>query len=160
MLNNKDLFETLHTDHHARVSQMCCGFMKNDTALAADLTQEVFINIWRSLEKFKGASSYKTWIYRITVNTCLKYIRDHKEKKQVSIDEHLLDESEPEQTRDHQPLYSAIGKLKELDRLIIMMVLDELEYEEIAKIVGLSEGNIRVKIHRIKKELKKIIQNG
>lgn len=137
--------------------------MKGDVDLANDLTQESFINTWRSLEKFKGASSYKTWIYRITVNTCLKYIRDNKSKQQVALDaETQLPEVVNEPTGDgrpHQELYTAIGKLSELDRLIIMMVLDELEYEEIAKVVGISEGNLRVKIHRIKKQLKKILEN-
>lgn len=59
----------------------------------------------------------------------------------------------------YQSLYSAIGQLAEIDRLIIMMVLDELKYEEIANIIGISEGNLRVKIHRIKATLKKILSN-
>lgn len=160
MLSNNTLFESLHTDHQAMVRQMCTGFMKGNKELAADLTQEVFINVWRSLEKFKGVSTHKTWIYRITVNTCLKYLRDHKQKGQVAIEQDHASIPEPESTTDHKPLYRAIGELKEVDRLIIMMVLDELEYEEIAQVMGLSEGNLRVKIHRIKKELKKKLQNG
>lgn len=60
---------------------------------------------------------------------------------------------------NHESLYWAIGQLKEVDRLIIMMVLDDLEYEEISKVIGISEGNLRVKISRIKKNLKKIMEN-
>lgn len=163
MPNKNELFESLHTEYHGMVHQMCKGFMKGDSDLAADLAQEAFINTWRSLDNFKGASSYKTWIYRITVNTCLKYIRDNKSKNQISIDQATLPmaDDRPENTdQHHQELYTAIGKLGEFDRLIIMMVLDELEYEEIAKVIGISEGNLRVKIHRIKKNLKNILENG
>ncbi|MEP1033062.1 RNA polymerase sigma factor [Ekhidna sp.] len=163
MPNNTQLFESLHADYYSMVHQMCMGFMKGDVDLANDLTQESFINTWRSLEKFKGASSYKTWIYRITVNTCLKYIRDNKQKKAVSIDPETdlssATDFNPSNEEPHQELYRAIGQLNELDRLIIMMVLDELEYEEIANVMGINEGNLRVKIHRIKKNLKKILEN-
>ena len=161
MPNNTQLFESLHSDYYSMVNQMCMGFMKGNRELANDLTQKSFINTWKALDKFKGASSYKTWIYRITVNTCLKYIRDSKVKDQVSIEEHLHipDLSTSGTDQPHQELYQAIGQLGEVDRLIIMMVLDELEYNEIAEVVGISEGNLRVKIHRIKKNLKKILEN-
>ncbi len=158
MHSNTQLFESLHTDYHSMVNQMCMGFMKGDVDLANDLTQESFINAWRSLDKFKGASSYKTWIYRITVNTCLKYIRDNRQKNQVDIDTQPQLPVEEDRSDTNQELYLAIGQLGELDRLIIMMVLDELEYEEIAKVIGINEGNLRVKIHRIKKQLKKILE--
>lgn len=162
MLNNKELFETLHREYNSMVLQMCLGFMKGDLDLAKDLSQEVFINTWKALKKFKGNSNHKTWIYRITVNTCLKYIRDKKDKNQISIDEghlHLTNESNHQIDTNHQSLYNAIGKLGEVDRLIMMLILDELEYEEISNIIGISEVNLRVKIHRIKKKLKKTLEN-
>ena len=162
MLNNNDLFETLHRDYHAMVMQMCLGFMKGDLDLAKDLSQDVFVNTWQALNKFKGASSYKTWIYRITVNTCLKYLRDKRDKYQVSIDEkHNFLGADSDELVDtgYKKLYRAIGHLDEVDRLIMMMVLDELGYDEISNIIGISEGNLRVKIHRIKKNLKKILEN-
>ena len=162
MPDNKDMFETIHSDYHAMVLQMCLGFMKGDLDVAKDLSQEVFINIWGALKKFNNASSYKTWIYRITVNTCLKYIRDKKGKHQIPMSkEHSFLKVDPIHSSEtaHQSLYHAIGQLKELDRLIMMMILDELEYEEISKIIGISEGNLRVKISRIKKHLKKIMEN-
>jgi len=65
------LFETIYHQHEPMVLQMCLGFVKGDNDIANDLLQEVFISVWKNLEKFKGASTYKTWIYRITVNTCL-----------------------------------------------------------------------------------------
>ncbi|MEO1654863.1 MAG: sigma factor, partial [Bacteroidota bacterium] len=68
MRDKKETFEQLHQDYAPMVQQMCQGFMKGDLDLAQDLGQETFINIWKALDAFKGSSSPKTWIYRITVN--------------------------------------------------------------------------------------------
>ena len=157
MSNRRALFETLHNDYHSMVSQMCKGFVKGQEDLAKDLTQETFIYVWKALEKFRGQSSHKTWIYRITVNTCLKFIRDQKLSQSNQIDQ--LPELQAEEVQSYSELYNAIGQLTEIDRLIIMMVLDELPYSEISEVMGLSEGNLRVKIHRIKKNLKNILEN-
>lgn len=158
----KILFESLHRDYQPMVMQLCMGFMKGDRDLANDLSQDIFINTWNALHKFKGTSSYKTWIYRITVNTCLKYIRDKKDTKRVPVDEvsyQLTNEPDTIAAEAHQSLYRAIGQLDEVDRLIIMMVMDDLQYDEIASVIGISAGNLRVKIHRIKKNLKEIIEH-
>ncbi len=157
---NKERLEQLHADYYAMVHQMCMGFVKGDKDMANDLAQEVFINTWSALDKFKGDSSYKTWIYRITVNTCLKYKRDLKNKQLVTFEERHDEIVKPADVEvPYQSLYMAIGKLNEVDRLIIMMVLDELDYNEIAQVIGISEGTLRVKIHRIKKNIKKILDH-
>ena len=157
MHNEKSLFESLHAQYHPMVRTMCMGFMKGDSDIAHDLSQEVFINVWNAIDKFRGDASYKTWIYRITVNTCLQFLR--KEKKQQRISLAVIEPRADEGgIADHKELYDAIGQLNEIDRLIIMMVLDELEYEEIAKVVGISAVNLRVKIHRIKSRLKNILE--
>jgi RNA polymerase sigma factor (sigma-70 family) len=160
--DNRLLFESLHHDYGPMVLQMCLGFVKGDKDTAKDLSQEVFINTWNALDKFRGASSYKTWIYRTTVNTCLRYIRDRKDKNHVPIDEAgFVRTTNTSSTQENagNALYKAIGQLGEIDRLIIMLVLDEVEYDEIADIIGISSTNLRVKIHRIKKNLKKFLKN-
>jgi RNA polymerase sigma-70 factor (ECF subfamily) len=129
--------------------------MKGHSEMANDLCQEVFIKIWKALPNFKNLSSPKTWIYKITVNTCLLHIRNTKKNLSVDIKPDLPFE-EPASS-DYSDLYDAIGELKELDRIIIMLVLDEVEYPEIAQIVGIQESNLRVKIHRIKKKLNEIL---
>lgn len=155
------VFESLHVSYHPMVLQMCTGFMKGDKDLAADLAQDVFINVWNALPGFRSESSHKTWIYRIAVNTCLQFIRKSKDKQRMPI-EHAggVPEAGNAEEERRQQLMKAIGQLENIDRLIIMMVLDELEYEEIARVVGISENNLRVKIHRIKLKLKTLMNDG
>lgn len=156
---NKQLFVTLHSQYQSMVTQMCLGFVKGDKEQANDLTQDVFVNIWNALAGYRGDAAIKTWIYRITVNTCLQFIRKEKNMKSSSIPvEETVAVEEP--TGDYKDLYAAIGQLNEVDRLIIMMVLDELDYDEIATVVGINAVNLRVKIHRIKQRLKKILSHG
>lgn len=160
---NKNLFESLHKQYYAMVHQMCLGFVKGDYDIASDLSQEIFIIIWKKLDTFKEASTYKTWIYRITVNKCLEFIRKEKNKKTIPISNfkyELKVENKEEKTEDEKELYFAIGQLKELDRLIIMMVLEGQESKDISEVIGINPINTRVKIHRIKKRLKTILNNG
>ncbi len=154
-MKDRSLFESLYTLYHPMVCQMCLGFLKGDRDQADDLAQEVFINVWNALEHFRGEASYKTWIYRITVNSCLQFIR--KERTRREADSDLAKPAEDRAPDYHQELYEAIGQLAEIDRLVIMMVLEEMDYREIAQVVGITEVALRVRIHRIKTRLKKIM---
>lgn len=157
----KRMFESVHRDFYPMVLQLCIGYMKGDLDTAKDIAQDVFVNAWNSFEKFRGDSSYKTWIYRIAVNTCLLHIRNRKNKRSMPLDEVPALTTEPQSaTADqHAALYGAIGKLDEIDRLIIMMVLEELDYSEIEKIMGINSIHLRVKIHRIRKKLKQLLNS-
>lgn len=154
-------FERMYEAYRLMVLQLCTGFVKGDPQQADDLCQEVFVNAWKALDTFRGQASLKTWLYRVTVNTCLQHIRKKKHHRETSLqglEEHLPAAGTPRH-EDHQNLYRAIGQLPDLERLIIMMVLDELTYPEIADVIGVSMGNLRVKIHRIKSKLKTILQD-
>ncbi|QKX06672.1 RNA polymerase sigma factor [Aquimarina sp. TRL1] len=148
-------FENIYQQHHPMVLQMCLGFAKGDRDTANDLSQEVFIRVWNNLTSFRGASSYKTWIYRITVNTCLQYVEKEKKAQTLPIPEIADRTSGMEAVTNPKisMLYNAIGQLKKVDRLIIMMVLENQDYASISEVIGISPANVRVKIHRIKKRL-------
>jgi RNA polymerase sigma-70 factor (ECF subfamily) len=155
-------FQNLHSQYHAMVLTLCRGFMKGDVDQAHDLVQDIFVNVWNALPEYRGEASYKTWIYRITVNTCLLQIRREKNRQRLPLEKvaHVVEADTTHHTNEHEKiLYTAIGQLEEVDRLIIMMVLEEEEYEEIARIIGVTENNLRVKIHRIKVKLKTLIEN-
>jgi len=154
-------FEDYYNEYQEMVSTLCLGYSKGDQNLTNDLVQETFINLWGALPKFERRSSPKTWIYRICVNTCLLHVRKTKNKKTTPLEiRHSGVAEEPEPDKNYFELYHAIGQLKELDRIIIMLVLDELPYAEIAEITGITEGNLRVKISRAKQQLNKRLSHG
>lgn len=158
----KETFDNIYQQYNAMVLQVCIGFMKGDTVQANDLLQEIFINTWNALPHYRGEASYKTWLYRITVNTCLQHIRKQKNKIDASLEDVAqlpADNTATYTSEAYASLYHAIGQLAEVDRLIIMMVLDEMGYGEICSVIGINEVNLRVKIHRIKSRLKKIMNH-
>ncbi len=163
MKEQKEKFTAIYNEYRAMVMQVCMGFVNGDIELASDLMQDIFINVWNALPGYRGDASYKTWIYRITVNSCLGYIRKHRGIYKVSYENNKetgMNFTEEVEKNSYGTLYKAIGKLSEIDRLIIMMVLDEMEYDEISKVMGISYTTLRVKIHRIKERLKKIIKQS
>lgn len=160
---DKIRLQNLYLAHYPMVNRLCSGFLKGDSDQAKDLSQEVFIQVWNNLGKFREESSPKTWIYRITVNTCLNYLKREKvlagkledaARSQESSTEIELTENDPVRA-----LYEAMAALSEVDRLVTGLLLDEVPQEEIAAILGITEGNLRVKIHRIKLRLKKLIHH-
>jgi RNA polymerase sigma-70 factor (ECF subfamily) len=145
-------FEAIYAQYSPQVFRVCMGYI-NDRELAKDLTQEIFISVWRNLASFKGDSKIGTWIFRIATNNCLRAIEKSKRTLTTVIPEHLAapkDES-PEEKLNF--LYKCIGELKETERIIISLELEGVPQAEIADIVGVTEGNIRIKIHRIKEKL-------
>ncbi|MBL6446154.1 sigma-70 family RNA polymerase sigma factor [Fulvivirga sp. 29W222] len=157
---HQEQFQSFYNNYQGMVYTLCLGYMKGEKDLAQDLTQEVFIQVWRALPKFRNEASPKTWIYRICVNTCLLHIRNTKKFNMQPIDEQydrLVQQSDANDK--YEELYWAIGRLNDVDRIIIMLVLDEMKYDEIAEVTGIKEGNLRVKVHRIKQKLNELMNN-
>ena len=151
-------FTEIYNKHAPQVLRMCMAYSDNE-AQAQDFLQETFIKIWQNLEQYRGDAKISTWIYRIAVNTCLSHIRSAKNKIPDELKENFdsaEDNSAVVKEQHIQQLYKAIHQLPETDRLIISMVLEEIPYDEVAATVNITEGNLRVKIHRIKQDLTKI----
>jgi len=129
---------------------------------ANDLAQETFIKVWKQLPKFRNEASIGTWIFRIASNTCLRHIQKENRMPKSELPLEIKDDVlETNIEKDTQLLYQYISELQEVERIIISLELEDMNQKEIAKIVGLSEGNIRVKIHRIKEKLtQKFKSNG
>lgn len=153
-------FEELYKEFSPRIYKLCLSY-SGDRLFADDLHQETWIAVWNSLPKFRNESKIGTWIYRIAINTCLTGIKKQTKKSDHSEEvlARLVHEESHDSTKEINLLYESISKLKENERIIITLVLEEKSYEEIAEITGITENNLRVKIHRIKKELKEIYTN-
>ena len=136
------------------------GFV-NDYDVAQDLAQETFIIVWQKRDTFRNESAIGTWIFRIASNNCLRQIEKDKRFPKTDLPIHLSEEKQTSIEPQIQFLYKCIAELPETERIIISLELEDVKQAEIAKIVGLSEANTRVKIHRIKEKLtQKFKENG
>jgi RNA polymerase sigma-70 factor (ECF subfamily) len=127
-----------------------------DTAMdREDLFQEVAVQLWRSVSSFKGESRETTWIYRVALNTAIRWL--HIEKRRDRIDvrdaQSVLLESDSPVDEQLAWLYTEIARLDDLDRSLALMMLDDLSYKEMSTVLGITESNVGVRIHRIKKQL-------
>ncbi|WP_207423481.1 RNA polymerase sigma factor [Desertivirga brevis] len=158
MLNKEAVFKEIFQTNSRKIYHLCFGYT-GDEDIAHDLMQETFMKVWQNLDKFRNQAMISTWIYRIAVNTCLSWLRVEKRQAKDVLTDNIIENKREELSEKNEQialLYKCISKLEESERIIITMVLDEVPYPEIAEISGISEGNLRVKIHRIKNKLTEI----
>ncbi|MBQ5689260.1 MAG: sigma-70 family RNA polymerase sigma factor [Bacteroidaceae bacterium] len=133
-----------------------CYFYSKDSEEVNDLYQEILINLWKGFEKFRGESSLKTWIWRVSLNTCNNQERKKKSSVQtipLSIDIDLYNDDDV-QSKQIQMLYDRINRLDVFDRAIILLWLENMNYQDIADVVGISLSNVTTRLFRIKEQLK------
>ena len=140
-----------------------CRAYTNSQEDFEDYYQEVCLQIWKSKHNFKEKAEWSTWIYRITLNVCLTLIKKKRVVTESLQTQHTAIKDKglhaPQEDEDLQRLYRAIRTLSDIDKAIILLYLEEKSYKEIAQIMGTNTSNIGVKINRIKKRLKNIL-NG
>ncbi len=131
-----------------------------------DLKQEIVYQLWKSFPTFRGDSKFQSWMYRVALNTAMLGLRAQRIKytRLTDQDETIPDESWTGFSPDEKvrQLYAHISKLKDLDKTIIFLYLEECSYEEIAEITGISTKNVSVRLVRIREKLRKLfhIQNS
>jgi RNA polymerase sigma-70 factor (ECF subfamily) len=172
LAGNEEAFRTIVEQYTGKVFRTCMGFVhvKED---AEELTQDVFVNLYQNLDRFKGNSSFSTWIYRIAVNSSLNHLRKqrrfsfiqrlenvfgaemHKEKTSelnlVENPEKLMINNE-----QNKQLYSAIDSLPESQRIAFTLSkYDEMSQREIANVLSITEGAVEALLQRAKANLRK-----
>ena len=133
-----------------------CYMFSNDEDEVSDLFQETLINLWKGFESFRHESKLSTWIYRVAMNTCIS--ADRKKRRQgtkvpLSMDIDLYNDEDHE-TKQVRQLHERIQRLDLIDRALVMMWLEGMNYDEIADVIGISVKNVGVKLVRIKEKLK------
>ena len=155
----KDLereFEDLVRANRSTIYTVCYMFSKNQDEVA-DLFQEVLINLWKSISSFEGRSNVRSWIYRISLNVCISLNRKKRRHKTIPL---TMDINPYEETETNQNslqmdmLRQRIAKLGQFDRAIVLLWLENISYEEIAAIMGITVKNVSVRLYRIKEKLK------
>ena len=155
-MENIELQFTKMVKEYRKTIYTVCYFFSKDTEEVNDLYQEILINLWKGFEKFRGESSLKTWIWRVSLNTCNNQERKKKSSVQtipLSIDIDLYNDDDV-QSKQIQMLYDRINRLDVFDRAIILLWLENMNYQDIADVVGISLSNVTTRLFRIKEQLK------
>lgn len=146
-------FNELIERENNTIAKICFSYA-GSVADYEDLRQDALINIWRGMASFRGEAKQRTWVYRVTVNSCLSTIRSQSRHKHEGLNSlyQLIDASNEERESIEQ-LYRIISGLGAQDRAIIMMWLDEMRYDDIASVMGLNRNTVATRLSRIKDKI-------
>ena len=168
-MKKEDRFNEIVSENGDRI-QRICRYYNSNPENQKDMYQEVLVNIWKSLDNFKGNSSISTWVYRVAVNTSLTFTgKAFKEMKLIVdvdaenfnhvIDEDILD-SKQKQELQFEELQKELNLLSVIDKALISLMLEGLSMKEISDVIGITESNVKVKIHRVKENLRTKLKGG
>jgi RNA polymerase sigma-70 factor (ECF subfamily) len=158
-------FEVLIREHELLLRKICRVYAYTE-ADREDLFQEIIIQLWKAYPRFRGDSEFSTWLYRVALNTAITGLRKKKKDFIGSYEsaepfEQIKDEDTSTEEGEEQlsQLYSAIRQLSEVEKAIVMLYMEDRPYTEMADILGISQGNLRVKMSRIKEKLRQLTKN-
>jgi len=144
-------------EHKSTIYTVCYMFSQ-DADEVNDLFQEVLINLWKGFENFGHRCDPRTWIYRVALNTCISLDRKKRRRSstvRLTMDINLFEDRD-EDTRQVDMLHKRISKLQPFDRAIVLLWLENLSYEEIGQIVGITAKNVSIRLYRIREQLKQM----
>lgn len=172
---DEQAFEKLLLAHQKNVYNLCYR-MVQDPDDALDLSQEAFLKAWRSLSTYQFDAAFSTWLYRLTTNVCIDFLRrrtrqahtsltaedDEEEGREFSVPDPAPGPEEQAITNDRkQAVSDAMQKLPEDYRLVLQLrVVEDLPYEQIAQIMQVPVGTVKSRLSRARLQLKKILENG
>lgn len=154
MENKEQIFTDVVREHKSTIYSVCFMFAESAED-ADDLFQEVLVRLWQGFEGFEHRSSMATWVWRVSLNTCISCDRKKRrhDNLKVEMSRNLFTDKDNE-SRQMRQLHSRIHRLPPFDRAIVLLWLESMSYEEIASIVGISVKNLSVRLFRIKEQLK------
>ena len=163
-----DLYKAAIEEFGAALERLARAY-EADPDKRRDLLQDIHLAVWRSFEKFEMRCSLRTWIYRVAHNTGASHVYQQRRRSA----ETLVSLEEMEQAGDGtdlqltaekeiamERLMKLIHRLRPIDRQLMLLYLEDLDMTTIAEVAGISAGNARVQIHRIKSILVRRIQGG
>ena len=153
---NEAEFGRIIRENKGTIYTVCYMFSK-DKEEVDDLFQEALIKLWQGFASFQGKSDLKTWIYKVTLNSCISIDRKKKIRKTEPLMEgiNLFDKNDAD-NKQTDMLHARIQRLQPFDRAIVLLWLENMSYQEIAQIVGIEVKNVSVRLYRIKEQLKQM----
>jgi len=144
------------TQHQNIVHKVCNLYMKNEQD-KKDLFQEIVLSAWKGFANFKGDAKFSTWLYRVALNTAITFFRKEKKQLKTVYDDYYADALPDTQLPESEQLaamHKAIAELSDIDKALVMLYLEDYNYNDISDIMGISANNVAVKMNRIKTKLK------
>lgn len=150
----KDEFELMLAQYDGVIRKVCY-FYAVDLDDFNDLRQEALVNLWQGFPRFRGQAKISTWIYRVTLNSCVSFFRKHKKGRQtVAIEEHPELIAEDDQKGEMlRQMYRMINALDATDKALVLLWLDEHPYDEIAQVMGMPRNTVASRLRRAKEKL-------
>jgi RNA polymerase sigma-70 factor (ECF subfamily) len=151
-IEKEKIFERALAENKARIQHI--ARVKASGDLCQDLEQEILFELWKSLDRYEGRSSLATWVYRVTINTAREFNRrNRREPISVSLSAESASTSGNTSNRDpEQILDEFIRSLGVVDRMVLLMYLDDLDYHEMSEAINVGEPSLRVRVGRLKKQ--------
>ncbi len=157
----EDILETRflgQLNENIGIAHKVCNIYFDDPEERADVAQEMFYQLWKAYPKFREQSKFSTWMYRVCFNTAITCFKNNQKihYEPLSADDQDLSTEEPDEEYEWQrnTLHKLVDRLSPLNRSIILLYMEGINYDEISAITGLSKTNISVRLVRIKRELK------
>lgn len=155
-------FEKLVKENEPLIYKVCRMYAYSEVS-RQDLFQEIIIQLWRAYPKFRGESKLSTWLYRVAINTAITGLRKEKRFRPThdshKLPIHISDATPEAEEELLGQLYTAIEQLNKIEKAIVMLYLEDKSYEEMEDILGMSQGNLRVRMNRIKEKLRQLTNN-
>ncbi len=147
-------------DAHQGIIHKICRLYRDSREDREDLFQEIVFQLWKSLPAFQEKATFSTWMYRIALSTAISAFRKQRPdiRYTASLPDELAESHEHDEQRER--LFEALRKLSDADKALITLYLENLSYQEIARISGISENNVGVKLNRIKHKIQQLLKNG
>jgi len=155
MLSEKEFLSAVSV--HQNLIHKVCNLYAWSHHDREDLFQEILLNAWKGVSNFRGEAKFTTWLYRVALNTAITFFRKESkqpETKLVTGTIGAIADSQYQQDEQLSAVYMAISKLSGVDKALVMLYLDDYNYNDIGEILGISANNVAVKMNRIKTKLK------
>jgi RNA polymerase sigma-70 factor (ECF subfamily) len=167
MTEQETFFLELVREYEARLRRIC-RIYADDPEARKDLYQDILVQLWRTLPSFEGRANPGTWLYRVALNTALNVARRRTVRRRAREREEVALRGQPPPRADErveraevlERLYAAIGRLHEIDRALVLLHLEERSYREIGDVLGISESNVGVRLHRAKAKLARWLEEA
>ncbi len=148
-------FETFVRKHRPIIAKVCWLYARSSDDFD-DLYQEILLNLWRGLAHFEGRCQTTSWVYRVSLNTCIScYRRERRHRNLLPLTCCTsLSAEDTDNAERLQQLHASIDRLDPIEKAIVLLWLDEVPYDEIAAITGLGRNTVASKLHRIRLKLR------